>query len=147
MTERPTRTDAHRLLDVFLGDWQATGVAHTTADGAAPWTSTHTGRWHTGEFFLVQDERARVGEHPFDTLSVLGVDPDTGGYVLRTFDNGGFHRQYDVTVDGDRWTISGATERAEITFSADNRRQTIHWEWKPAGTWVPLCDRVAERHD
>src|SRR5918998_6138926 len=96
------RTDAHRRLEVFLGDWDATGVAHT-APGGAPWSSTHTGRWHTGEFFLVQDERAHVGGHEFDTLSLLGVDADTGGYVLRTFDNGGFYRHYDLTVDGSRW--------------------------------------------
>ncbi|MGC7100484.1 DUF1579 family protein [Amycolatopsis lurida] len=146
MTERPTRTDAHRRLEVFLGDWRATGVSHAE-QGGSPWSSTHTGRWHTGEFFLIQDERALVGAQEFDTLSLLGVDPETGGYVMRTFDNGGFHRQYDLTSDGNRWTISGATERAEITFSEDNRRQTIRWEWKPARTWEPLCDRVAERHD
>ncbi|AXB43914.1 DUF1579 family protein [Amycolatopsis albispora] len=150
MTERPLRTDAHRRLEVFLGDWRATGVAHVGPGGEpgeTPWSSTHTGRWHTGGFFLIQDERARLGGQDFDTLSLLGVDPSTGGYVVRTFDNGGFYRQYELTADGNRWTITGDTERAEITFSEHNRRQTIHWAWKPAGTWVPLCDRVAERHD
>lgn len=66
---------------------------------------------------------------------------------MRTFDNGGYHRRYELTVDGNRWTITGDTERAEITFSDDNRGQTICWEWKPERTWLPLCDRVAERHD
>jgi hypothetical protein len=80
-------------------------------------------------------------------MSFLGVDPESGRYVMRTFDNGGFYREYAVTVDGSRWTITGATERAEVTFSDDSRRQTIRWEWKPAGRWVPLCDRVAERRD
>lgn len=114
MTKQPTRTDAHRRLEVFLGDWRATGVAYTGSASAAdrmqgesPWSSTHTGRWHTGEFFLIQDERARVGDDEFDTLSLLGVDPETGRYVMRTFDNGGFHRQYELTVDGSRWTITG----------------------------------------
>lgn len=101
---------------MFLGDWRATGVSHIGSDtgqGGSPWSSKHTGRWHTGEF-----------------------------------DNGGFHRQYELTTDGNRWTISGgAIERAEITFSEDNRGQTIRWEWKPVRTWEPLCDRVAERHD
>ncbi len=150
MTEKPIRTEAHHRLEVFLGDWRAAGVAYTGSDsaqGESPWSSTHTGRWHTGEFFLLQDERAQVGGQEFDTLSFLGVDPETGRYVMYTFDNGGFHRQYELTVDGSRWTIAGATERAEIMFSEDNRKQTIRWEWKPAQAWVPLCDRVAERHD
>lgn len=152
MTEQPTRTDAHRLLEVFLGDWRATGVARGTAttDPAtedAAWSSSHTGRWHTGEFFLVQDERAIVGGDEFDTLSLLGVDPDTGRYEMRSFENHGYYKPYELTVDGDRWTITGATERAEIIFSDNNRRQTIHWDWKPGNTWEPLCDRIAERND
>jgi RNA polymerase sigma factor (sigma-70 family) len=117
-----------------VAGWSAKDVAEQLK------SSTHTGRWHTGEFFLIQDERAQVGDHGFDPLSVLGVDPETGRYVMRTFDNGGYHRQYELTVDGNRWTITGATERAEITFSDDNRRQTIRWEWKPANAPVDTRD-------
>jgi hypothetical protein len=59
----------------------------------------------------------------------------------------GFYRDYPVTRVGKVWTFSGKTERATITFSDDDRTQTIAWEWKPAGTWLPLCDRVATRID
>jgi hypothetical protein len=40
-------------------------------------------------------------------------------------------------------------ERATITFSDDNRRQRIVWEWRqtPDGEWLPLCERVAVRTD
>ena len=108
-----------------------------------PWTSTHTGRWYTGEFFLVQDEKALPGSAEFDTLSVMGIDPTTGNYFVRSFENHGFYRHYDLTVNGDRWEISGEHERATTIFSNDNRTQTIAWEWKPEDTWLPLCVRTA----
>lgn len=150
----PRRGDKHAALAVFLGSWRAEGTSYGGTDQSGPdpkahgvpWTSTHVGRWHSGEFFLVQDEKAVVGGGAFDTLSLLGVDPE-GRYVARTFDNLGYYRHYDVTVDDRTWTLTGATERATIVFSDDDRRQTVVWEWKPGDAWLPLCDRVAVRTD
>ena len=151
----PKRGPKHDALSVFLGTWRAKGTSYGGTDqsgndpkaNGVPWISTHVGRWHTGEFFLIQDEKAHPGGTVFDTLSVMGVDPEKGGYFARTFENHGFYRHYDVTVNGRVWTISGETERATIEFSTDNRTQTIVWEWKREGKWLPLCDRVAVRTD
>jgi hypothetical protein len=154
-TKNPKRGRKHRALSVFLGNWKAEGTSYggpkqsvkdPKADGA-PWTSTHVGRWHTGKFFLIQDEKARPGGVVFDTLSVMGVDPESGGYFARAFENHGFSRHYDAAVKGKVWKLSGKTERATITFSKGNRTQTIVWEWKTKGKWLPLCDRVAVRTD
>ena len=149
----PARGAQHDALAVFLGHWRAEGSSYGSPSqphddprsAAEPWASTHTGRWHTGEFFLVQDERATVGGKPFDTLSVMGVDERTGRLFARCFENHGFYRHYDVAVDGRVWTLSGSTERARIEFSEDGRTQAITWEWRPADRWLPLCDRVARR--
>lgn len=151
----PTRGPKHDALAVFLGQWRATGKSygspHQPQDdpksAPQPWLSTHTGRWHTGQFFLIQDERAKTGDNPFDTLSVLGVDARTGKYFARSFENHGFYRRYEVELDGRTWTFTGDFERARIVFSADARQQTIAWEWRPADRWLPLCDRVAVRED
>lgn len=149
--EAPSVRDArHEALSVFLGSWQAKGVSYGSACAPSPgrpepWTSTHTARWHTGEFFLVQDERATVGEEVFDTLTVMGVDPGGGRYFAQCFENHGFARRYDVSVDGAVWTFSGEHERARIAFSEDGRTQTIRWERKTGERWLPLCDRVATR--
>jgi hypothetical protein len=148
----PQRTYRHGARAVFLGDWRATGQSfgdkdqHKDAPRAkpTPWTSTPTARWHTGEFFLVQDERATVGA-PFDTLSVMGWDEQAQIYFARSFENHGFYRHYDVTVEGRIWTLTGATERARIEFSEDGATQMITWEWKPDDAWLPLCDRVATK--
>ena len=149
----PVRTDKHEALTVFLGRWRAEGESYGSPKQAVeapkrvtePWISTHTGKWHTGEFFLIQDERAAIGGKPFDTLSVMGVDAKTGRHFARTFENHGFYRHYDVVVEGKVWTVTGETERARIQFSEDGKTQTITWEWRPADEWLPLCDRVARR--
>ncbi len=88
-----------------------------------------------------------TGANPFDTLSIMSVDPKTGRYFARCFENHGFYRLCDLAVDGRVWTLSGDTERARIAFSADGRTQTITWEWRPGDRWLPLCDRIARRED
>ena len=151
----PVRGDQYQALAVFLGQWRAEGQSFGGSNqrvddprsSAEPWISTHTGKWHTGEFFLIQDERAVIGGKPFDTLSVMGVDANTGHHFARTFENHGFYRHYDVFGDGRIWTMTGERERARIAFSEDGRTQTITWEWRPADRWLPLCDRVARRED
>jgi hypothetical protein len=149
----PIRDAKHEALAVFLGEWKAEGRSYGGTDqtgedpkaNGVPWVSTHVGRWHTGSFYLVQDEKARPGGQVFDTLSVLGVDVATGEYVGHSFENHGFYRCYRVSREGDTWTFSGEHERATIVFSEDSRKQTITWEWRPKGEWLPLCDRVASR--
>ena len=149
----PVRGSAHDALSVFLGNWRAEGISFggTDQSGAnpkangVPWVSTHTARWHTGEFFLIQDERARIGGTAFDTFSIMGVEPGDKGHFARTFENHGFYRHYALSVDGRTWLLEGETERARTVFHADGHTQTITWEWLRDGKWLPLCDRVATR--
>jgi hypothetical protein len=148
----PERGPQHDALEVFLGEWKAEGQsfggpdqdARNPRNNPTRWTSTHKAIWHTGRFFLIQDERAQVGG-PFDTLSVMGWDGEAGRYFARAFENHGFYRHYVVTVEGKLWTFSGKTERARIEFGDDGKQQTISWEWRPKDVWLPLCDRVATK--
>ena len=149
----PVRGAKQEALAVFLGNWRAEGTSYGSPNqreddpkgSGEPWISTHTGRWHTGKFFLIEDERAVVGGKPFETVGVFGVDAETGGYFTHTFENHGFYRHYAVSVDGRVWTVAGEKERARIEFSPDGMTQTIAWEWRPKKRWLPLCDRVARR--
>lgn len=142
-------------LAIFLGRWEAEGTSYGGTDqtGEDPrangvrWVSEHHAYWYTGEYFLVQDERARPGGAIFDTLWVMGRDNETGRLFARTFENHGFDRDYTLERAGHCWTISGKTERAKIIFSEDGRTQEITWEWKPGDQWLPLCDRTARRLD
>jgi hypothetical protein len=149
----PVRGVEHDALAVFLGDWRAEGTSFggTDQSGVDPrangvsWVSTHSARWHTGEFFLIQDERARIDGNVFDTLSIMGVEPGDTGHFARTFENHGFYRHYALSVDGRTWQLRGEFERARTVFGVDGNTQTITWEWLRDGRWLPLCDRVATR--
>jgi hypothetical protein len=148
----PQRGPQHEALSVFLGKWKAAGKsfggpnqdARNPRANPTQWTSTHEARWHSGAFFLVQDERAQVGG-PFDTLSILGWDDGKRRYFAHTFENHGYYRHYEVTVEGKVWHIRGETERARIEFREDDTQQNIAWEWRPDDEWLPLCDRVATK--
>ncbi len=151
----PVRDHTHQAFNVFLGEWRAEGQSYGSSNQPVEdprsagelWISAHTGKWHTGEYFLIQDERAVIGGKPFDTLSVMGVDAMTGHHNARTFENHGFYRHYDVLVVRRVWSMTGDRERPQIEFSEDGRTQTIAWEWRPKHRWLPLCDRVARRQD
>ena len=140
-------------LAVFIGRWRAEGASYGGTDqsgedpraNGVPWTSEHSAYWYSGEFFMVQDERAMTGDAPFDTLWVMGRDAGEERMFARTFENHGHCRDYHLKRDGNVWTISGATERATIRFRNDNREQVITWEWKPDDRWLPLCDRIAAK--
>lgn len=137
-------TEPHDALGVFIGDWSAEGTAYGADQQGAPWRSVHSARWHSGGYFVVQDEHANG---PFDTMSFLGWDPDRETYFLWSIENHGFSREYLLSVDGDVWTLTGEHERATITFTDGGRTQTHHWEFDPEGEWITLCDRVASRVD
>lgn len=78
-------------------------------------------------------------------MSILGVDADTGDCFVRSIENHGSYRHYSFAVTGDKWTLTGETERATMAFSHASRKQVIVWEWKVDGKWLPLCDRTATR--
>lgn len=151
----PVRGSAHEALSVFLGEWRAEGKSFGGTDqsgadpkaNAVPWVRTHTARWHAGDFFLMQDERAQIGGVAFDTLSVMGVEPGGEDHFARIFENHGFYRHYGLMVDGRTWLLEGETERARAVFDAGGNTQTITWEWLRDGRWLPLCDRFARRVD
>lgn len=148
------RSSKHEDLKVFLGKWTARGTSFggTDQSGSNPkangqiWLSTHEAYWHTGNYFLIQDERADIQGSRFDTIFILGVD-EQGEYFARTFENHGFSRDYVVTHEGNTWTFTGEWERAIYQFEDQGRRQVVTWEWKQDGKWMPLCDRSAERVD
>lgn len=141
------RGPEHDALAAFLGEWRAEGTAYADGGEGVPWTGEHIARWHGGEYFVVQEERARVGGEVVDTLSVLGVYPETSAYLARSFETGGAQRNYVITRQGPTWRFWADEARASITFSDDHRKQTIVWECQRDGEWMPLCERVAVRVD
>lgn len=139
------RGDTHSALEIFVGRWRADGWSYT-GSGRERWLSTIDAAWHTGGFFLIQNERQYSGEGTsgvFDTHSVFGVDPSTQECFVHTFENHGFFRRYGIKRTGRTWLFEGETERARYELDEDGRKVTIAWEVLKGDTWMPLCDRTA----
>jgi hypothetical protein len=122
----PVRGDKHQALAVFVGQWSAEGESYGSPNQppedpkstAAPWTSSHTGKWHTGEFFVIQDERAVVGAIP---IAWPSTTPSSGSYVARR--RGSHHRGRCLdSVRGDSTLGGGGSNRYVVRQEIANSR-------------------------
>jgi hypothetical protein len=154
MSDKPSIPDAaHQKLKVFIGKWHAEGESYAagqtkndTRGYVEKWISDELYEWLPGHFFVLQKWDAKTGANQFKGVAIISHDADTGRYMTRSYENHGFIRDYITRVDGDTWTFSGDTERAQIEFMDGGKTQKIAWEWrKPGEDWLPLCDRVARR--
>lgn len=138
----PRRGPAHERLEMFVGAWDAAGRTFMPSD----LTGRETYEWLPGEFFLVYRFDRTYGENAHRGLGVFRVDPADQSYSATFYDNLGYARDYAVTVDGRRWTLTGPWERATIEFSEDGQRLDEHWDRSDDGeNWLPLCDFSATR--
>lgn len=145
MANQPTRGREHDALEVWVGAWRAEGTNYARDGTTSKWLSDETVEWLAGEFFVVQRWNEHGSKAPFIGLGVIGYAAESKTYLTRSFENHGFYREYDIKVDGNRWTFDGPTERARYEFTDGGDTQLIHWEFKPGDKWLPLCDRVARR--
>ncbi len=149
----PAIGDAHRRLDVFVGDWHTDGTSFAdgqTADDPrasdVPWQSDEHYEWLPGGFFLLHRWDAVAGTREFKGTEIIGYDEANGGYFTRFFDNAGFHPEYTATVDGDVWTFTEPSTRATVTIRDAGQHIDHVWEWRHGSSaWLPLCERVATR--
>lgn len=126
---------AHTQLSAFIGRWVIVG--DVTGEDAYTWMEG--GHFIRGQFAHRAPGTDHVGE------SILGYDDARRVYSMRNFDNLGFAREYEMQVDGETWTIRGATERAKITFGAGGTSMHQKWEALRDGTWEPFCEVIGTR--
>jgi len=140
-------------LDVFIGKWHAEGQSY--GDGQqkgnpyasiVPWISDEIYGWLPGNFFILHNWNAKLGDRNFIGSEIIGYDEKEGGYFSHFFDDSGFHPYYKATVDGNVWKFTESSSRAKVTVDDDKNKMTFNWEWREVDSnWLPLCDRIATR--
>jgi len=135
------------VLAPILGRWRVEGtnkssIAHS-AD--APVTGKEIHERMPGEFFIHSCWSHRFEDGRHDGVSIFGYDPVDGSLYARNFDNLGYARRYELSVDGRRWTYSGEAERAIQDFGPDGKRFRIRWERLVDGKWLSLRELVGHR--
>lgn len=138
----PRRGSAHERLEMFVGEWDATGRTLMPSD----LTGRESYAWLSGGFFLLYRFDRSYGGMEHRGTGVFRVDPADQSYSTTFYDNLGYARDYAVTVDGRRWTLTGPWERATLEFSEDGQRLDERWERSDDGeNWMPLCEFSATR--
>ncbi|MFJ6084555.1 hypothetical protein ACIQI8_24440 [Streptomyces sp. NPDC092369] len=131
MTE-PARQEALARLDALVGEWElrADFPGRTVPPGRSVFEWTLDGR------FLVQRTEVPLAEAP-DTMSVIAVDQETGGYTQHYFDSRGVVRLYAMTFVDGLWQLVRETpdftplsfrQRFTGRFSADGDTISGAWE-------------------
>jgi hypothetical protein len=127
------QADALARLDVFIGQWSM----EARFPGG---TGTPVGRsrfeWALGGQFLVQHTEVPIPEAP-DSLAIVGVDVQSGGYVQHYYDSRGVARLYAMSFADGVWTLLRESpdfsaldfgQRFTATLSADGTTITGAWQ-------------------
>jgi len=139
--------DFKHELDVvvpILGRWRIEG-ANTSSTAHAPVKGKEIYERMPGEFFIHSCWSHRFEDRRHDGVSIFGYDPVDRSLYSRSFDNLGYARRYELSVEGRRWTYSGEAERATQDFGPDGKRFRIQWERLVDRKWLSLCELVGHR--
>jgi hypothetical protein len=110
-------------LAPFIGEWT---VAASLSDdlGKASF------EWILGGRFVLQRVEIAHPDAP-DSLAILGSEDD--GYVQHYFDSRGVVRRYEMSLEGDRWTLTRDEPGFVQRWTATIGENTIHGTWELNG--------------
>jgi hypothetical protein len=144
---------SHERLHVIAGRWATDG--HVVGDPSMPVKGFDTYDVLAGGYFLVHHVDVTVGDQPVQAIEVIGErDPDSDGFLARSFDNSGNCEVMRVTVDdASVFRFTGGPEvaaaarpfgattvrvRSTLTPASDGNSMTALWERSADGqTWEP----------
>lgn len=145
--QQPKLGQEHKRLHVFVGRWKVEGQNKDSAP-VAPGIKVNgeeTYEWLTGGFFLVSRFQHHFGDDAHIGLSTIGYDASSQSYTAHNFDNLGYARRYEISVNDKTWTFTGEFERCTLVFNDDGSK-TENWEISADGSnWQPLCEMTATK--
>jgi Protein of unknown function (DUF1579) len=156
-------TTPDRRLHAIAGRWETCG--YVMGDPKIPVVGTDDYEVLAGGYFVVHRVDVTVGDQPVRAIEIIGEpDPESGGYLARSFDSDGNAELMHVNIDENGvFRFAGgadiapaarptdtATEkvRATLTIADDRRSMTARWERSEDGTdWQPWMDISFTRRD
>jgi hypothetical protein len=133
--------DALERLDVFVGEW----IVQAQFPGEPPAPASGIGNgpvarswfeWDLGRQFLVQRTEVPIPEAP-DSLIIVSVDAETGGYTQHYYDSRGVVRLYAMSLADGVWMLTRESpdftpldfgQRFTGAFSEDGNTISGAWE-------------------
>jgi hypothetical protein len=139
-------SEALARLDVFVGEWVV--EARFPGDQPVPAGTGTEGpqvrsrfEWALDRQFLLQRTEIPIPEVP-DSLTIVGVDLQSGEYTQHYFDSRGVARLYAMTLAAGVWTLTRESpdftplhfsQRFTGTFSEDGNTIAGAWELSRGG--------------
>ena len=112
-------------LEVLVGEWKP------EVPGAGDIAARTTFEWLEGGGFLIQRSTVERPEFP-NGVMVIGATGPGGGLQQHYFDSRGVHRVYEMTLDGNVWTLEREgpdwPQRYVGEISDDGNSITGRWE-------------------
>jgi hypothetical protein len=145
-----SRANALARLDAFVGEWvlevRFPGYQPPAVTGDAPVARSRF-EWILDRQYLLQRSEVPVPEAP-DSLAIISVDPETGGYLQHYYDSRGVTRLYAMSLTGGVWTLTRESAdfspldfRQRFTGTFDQNGNTI------TGAWEKDVDGTGWTHD
>ncbi len=128
-------------LNIFVGEWSLEARFPGSAGGTGMRART-TFEWILDGQFLMQRTETPLPEAP-DSLTMVCVDPQTGGYIQHYYDSRGVARRYATSLEDGIWRLLRDSpdfstldfcQRFTGTFSDDQATIDGAWEKSSDGT-------------
>lgn len=133
-------------IAILEGVWNVEGENLTTGDKPhTPVTGTQVVKKMEGYNFLESRWDYDFQTNMHVGISIIGSDNDNPEPRVHSFDNLGYHREYQLEIDGSTWKYLGDAERATIEFKDSGNVYEEYWEMKKGEEWLPLCRRTGTR--
>lgn len=125
-----------KRLDIFVGQWETTGEIKATAKSPATTIQgTDTYKWLPGEYFMIHLVDVRMGEEKIYSAEIIGYDPLTKKYPMHYFGYKGNSGMMNASVEDNKWTFTGETERFTGSFNGSGNVMTGYWERLDNSEW------------
>jgi hypothetical protein len=140
------RSQALARLAIFVGEWIAEArfpggeSVPSIAEGEGPRARSRF-EWALDGQFLLQRTEAPVPQAP-DSLAIVSVDAETGGYTQHYYDSRGVVRLYAMSLTDGVWTLTRESpdfspldfgQRFTGSFSQDGNTISGVWEKRRGG--------------
>lgn len=100
--DQPTAELALARLERLVGEWEVD--ATWPDDRIGPTHGSATFAWHESRAHLVQTSTSDLAEMP-DSVSIIGCDGASDGYVMLYSDERGVCRIYRMSIDEREWML------------------------------------------
>lgn len=131
---------SHQRLQRLVGRWRTQG--RTLGPPALEFHGIDSYRWVGSGWFLLHEIAAVVDGEPVVAVATIWYDRELDAYRSHHVDAAGASSYYEVSLDGDSWSLRGARKRYSGRFSADGQTLSGTWErreeYGPWQAWMEI---------